>query len=333
MKNEEVLPLREEICIGIVGKLAGLRAEMTGTWAIKANGEDCVSILDACREQKRKYIVCTEEEVLSGKSPEELFKECDVILAAVGEQKNESGEAASRTNIELSDVQKEMLRKLSEAGKPVIAVLFNGRPLAIGALKEQADAILEAWHPGIEAGNAILNILYGKVNPSGKLTTTFPYTSGQCPMYYDHINTGRPAGKSKFTSKYLDAPSEPVYPFGYGLSYTTYEYSDLEVTEEMDRVIVRAVVKNTGDRDGMEVVQCYFHDPVAKRVRPVKKLLDFEKVKLSAGEEKKVCFVIPKERLGYYDMQMNFLIEAGEYEFYVGGNSQDCRMCRLNLEA
>lgn len=331
LKNEKILPLQKEARLGIVGELAGLRGEMTGTWAVKGNEEDCISILDACKTQGRTYVMYKEEEVISASDLERLFAECDVILAAVGERKNESGEAASRAEIELPKIQKKVLKKLSEQKKLVIAVLFNGRPLAIGELKEQADAILEAWHPGIEAGNAILNILYGKVNPSGKLTTTFPYTSGQCPIYYDHINTGRPAGKSKFTSKYLDVPSEPVYPFGYGLSYTTYEYADLEVTEEMDNVIVRVTVKNTGNQDGMEVVQCYFHDPVAKRVRPVKKLVDFEKIRLAAGEEKKVCFVIPKERLGYYDMQMNFLIEAGEYEFYVGGNSQDCLMCRYEV--
>lgn len=331
LKNDGVLPLQKEVHIGIVGELAGLRAEMTGTWAIKANGEDCISILDACKAQGRTYVAYNEEEVMSESDLERLFAECDVILAAVGERKNQSGEAASRTQIDLPDMQKETLKKLSKLDKPVIAVLFNGRPLAIGELKEQADAILEAWHPGIEAGSAILNILYGKINPSGKLTTTFPYTSGQCPIYYDHINTGRPAGKSKFTSKYLDAPSEPVYPFGYGLSYTTYQYSDLKVIEEADGLKVTVVVKNTGDREGMEIVQCYFHDPAAQRVRPVKKLLDFEKIKLAAGEEKAVWFIIPKEKLGYYDMQMNFLMEAGEYEFYVGGNSQECLMCRYNV--
>ncbi len=331
LKNESVLPLRKDTRIGIVGELAGLRMEMTGTWAIKANGEDCISILDACEIQKRNYVAYTEEEVLSSDSLEKLFAECDVIAAVVGERKNESGEAASRTNIDLSDMQKMLVQRLSELEKPLITVLFNGRPLAIGELKEQADAIVEAWHPGVEAGNAVLNILYGDVNPSGKLTTTFPYTSGQCPMYYDHINTGRPAGKSKFTSKYLDVPSEPVYPFGYGLSYTTYEYSNPEVTEEEAHVIVRARVKNTGECEGMEVVQCYFHDRTAKRVRPVKKLVDFEKIKIAAGEEKEVCFVIPKEKLGYYDMKMKFIVETGEYEFYVGGNSKDCLTCRLNL--
>lgn len=213
LKNEGVLPLKNETRVGVVGGLADNRGEMTGAWAIGANPEECISIVDACNVQGIDYIYT--------KNLEEI-ENCDVVVVSLGETKDQSGEAASRSDITIPEEQMELLDELVKSGKPVITVLFNGRPLALGTVAEKADAILEAWYPGIEAGNAILDILFGRVNPSAKLTTTFPYASGQCPMYYSHINTGRPGGKGKFTSKYLDTPLEPVYPFGYGLSYTTY---------------------------------------------------------------------------------------------------------------
>lgn len=331
LKNEGVLPLREGSRIAVVGQLAAARGEMTGTWAVKAVGEDCVSIVDACREQGISFRYYTEEEVLNREDAKEIFQEFDVILAAVGEQKNQSGEAASRADLSLSEIHQGLLERLKETKKPVAAVLFNGRPLAISWLKENVPAILEAWHLGVEAGNAVLDLLLGKVNPSGKLTATFPEHSGQCPMYYDHINTGRPAGKSKFTSKYLDVASEPVYPFGYGLSYTDYAYSELKAEKQGNRIAVSVKVKNTGAADGTEIVQCYFRDPVARRARPVRKLLDFARIPLKAGETKDVFFEIPKDRLGYYDEEMRFLVEDGIYEFYVGGNSVDCQKQAIRL--
>ena len=201
-------------------------------------------------------------------------------------------------------------------------MLFNGRPLAIPTVAEQVPAILEAWHPGIEAGNAILDILYGVVNPSAKLTTTFPFATGQCPLYYDHISTGRPGGKSKFTSKYLDTPLEPVYPFGYGLSYTTFSYSDLQVKSSGDAVQLAVTVTNSGAREGEEIVQCYVQDKVAKRARPVKQLKDYQKVLLQPGESVTVEFELPFEKLGYYDQKMDYVLEAGAFTFFVGGNSR-----------
>lgn len=324
LKNEGVLPLKKDCRIAVVGKLAVMRGEMTGTWAIKAEGEDCISITDACRVLQIPCRYFTEEEILQNEDIEGLFRNSDVILAAVGEMKTQSGEAASRADISVPDLQQKVMQKLKLADRPIVAVLFNGRPLAVPWMKDEIPAILEAWHPGIEAGNAIMSILFGEVNPSGKLTATFPQHSGQCPVYYDHINTGRPAGKSKFTSKYLDVPAEPLYPFGYGLSYTTYEYTNMKAEIQDDMIQISVVVKNTGNVDGVEIVQCYFHDPVAQRVRPVKKLLDFARVPLKAGESTVAKFRIAKESLGYYDMQMNYIVEDGIYEFYVGGNSEDC---------
>ncbi|WP_209439925.1 glycoside hydrolase family 3 N-terminal domain-containing protein [Paenibacillus sonchi] len=317
LKNEgNLLPLKTGVRLGIAGELANNRGEMTGAWAIKADGEDCVSLVDACKAQGIDYIFMPEGTMV----PED----CDVYIAAIGESKNLSGEAASRASIELPQEQINLLKKLVETGKPVIAVLFNGRPLAMPWVADNVHAIVEAWHPGVEAGNAILNILFGKVNPSAKLTTTFPYASGQCPVYYAHINTGRPGGKSKFTSKYLDTPLEPLYPFGYGLSYSKFAYSDLQVSKEQEGIRVSVKVRNTGDREGNEIIQCYIRDIVAKRVRPVKQLVDFAKIPLQAGVESEVVFKVPYQAMGYYDMSMNYVIEEGEFEVFVGGNSVDC---------
>lgn len=327
LKNDGVLPLAKEKKIGIIGELASDRGEMTGAWAIGANGDDCISLTDACDARGIPYTYSKD-----GKNILKMAIESDVLIAVIGERKDESGEAASRASITLKPEDEELLKGLHTFGKPVVVILFNGRPLAIPQLNETASAILEAWHPGVEAGNALLDILYGEVNPSGKLTTTFPYTTGQCPMYYAHINTGRPGGKSKFTSKYLDTPLEPVYPFGYGLSYTSYEYSGLKVEKKENTFRISAEVKNTGDRAGDEIVQCYVQDVVAERVRPVKELKDFAKVSLEPGEEKEVVFEIPFEKLGYYDREMNYVVEPGLFRFYVGGNSRDTLTAEAELQ-
>ena len=322
LKNEGVLPLKNGTRVGVVGGLADNRGEMTGAWAIGANPEECISIVDACNVQGIDYIYI--------KNLEEI-ENCDVVVVSLGETKDQSGEAASRSDITIPEEQMELLDELVKSGKPVITVLFNGRPLAVGAVAEKADAILEAWYPGIEAGNAILDILFGRVNPSAKLTTTFPYASGQCPMYYSHINTGRPGGKGKFTSKYLDTPLEPVYPFGYGLSYTTYNYQDLEVVESREAFIASATITNIGEVAGEEIVQCYIRDLVAQRVRPVKQLKAFEKIKLDPGESKKISFTIPYQELGYYNNEMEYIVEEGTFEIFIGKNSEDCLSQKIVL--
>lgn len=316
LKNNGVLPLKAGTNLGIMGSLADNRDEMLGTWAVDANSQTCVSIVDACKAQGILYTYFKT-------AADACASDCDVILAAVGEKKTESGEAASKVSIDLSAEDMEILKTLHDAGKTVVTVLFNGRPLAISWLKENVPAIVEAWHPGTEAGSAILDILFGRVNPSAKLTTTFPASAGQCPMYYDHINTGRPGGKSKFTSKYIDAPIEPVYPFGYGLSYTTFTYSGLAAKQQEKGVAVSVTVANTGDRAGDEIVQCYFRDPVARRVRPVQKLADFARISLEAGEQKEVSFFLPYETFGYYDQSMSYVVDDGEIIIMVGGSSVD----------
>lgn len=325
LKNEGVLPLKREMRIGVWGTLASSRADMLGAWSIGADGELCVSLVDALTARKVDFIA------LDGEDFAAQAAQCDVILAAVGETKDLSGEAASRADIGLPDGQDEVLAKLADTGKPVVAVVFSGRPLAMPAAVERSSAVVQAWHLGLEAGNAIAGVLFGNVNPSGKLTATFPYASGQCPMYYAHPNTGRPGGKSKFTSKYLDTPLEPLFPFGFGLSYTSYEYSDLRAEVGPDAVTARVTVKNTGERAGDEVVQCYVRDRFAKRVRPVKQLVEFTKIHLEPGEEQTVTFVIPQKKLGYYDTDMKFVVEPGDFDLFAGGNSRDCMITQFTL--
>ncbi len=318
LKNENnILPLKENVRIGLFGSLAADKGQMTGAWSIGAVPDDCISMDEACRI---RGISC--QYSADGTDIQKIAEESDVLIAAVGEMKEESGEAASRADITLNPEHLELVRALLATGKPVIVVLFNGRPLAIPEISEEATAIIEAWHLGVEAGNAILDVIFGDVNPSAKLTTTFPAATGQCPMYYAHMNTGRPGGKSKFTSKYLDAPVEPLYPFGYGLSYTTYTYSDLKVEKSEDSVNVSVVVANTGDRDGDEIVQCYVQDMAAKRVRPVRQLKAFKKISLKTEETKTVQFSIPLTDLSYYDWDMNEVSCEGKLKVYVGGDSQ-----------
>lgn len=337
LKNDGVLPLTEDVKLGIVGALADNRGEMTGAWAIKADSNDCLSIVDACQAEKLPHfytagIIDSEDgSFVDDQSVAELAYASDVIVAVVGESKVESGEAASRAEINLPLIQLKLLEQLYKTGKPVVVVLFNGRPLAIPSVQQQAAAILEAWHPGVEAGNAVLDILYGKVNPSGKLTTTFPYATGQCPIYYSHINTGRPAGRGKFTSKYLDTPIEPVYPFGYGLSYTTYTYSDLYVQIGKEELLVSINVENSGVVDGEEIVQCYFRNKVGTRVRPVRELAAFTRVKLQAGERQMVQLHVPISKFGYYDWDMSVVVDNGEYEIFVGGNTVEGLSTKIEL--
>ncbi len=371
LKNEGLLPLSREKKIGIAGPLAAAGGEMLGAWAISGKDEDCVSLADACEIQDVTFVYekgLKESEAASvgtesvpagaeqagvtesvpagaeqagvtaaGADPVDraaisrMAEECDVLIAALGETKDMSGEAASRASITLPEEQLALLRALKETGKPVVTLLFNGRPLAVPEVDALSDAVLEAWQPGVEAGNAILDVLYGEANPSGKLTTTFPHTTGQCPMYYAHINTGRPGGRGKFTSKYLDTPLTPLYPFGYGLSYTTYEYADFSLEQGEEGVTARVTVKNTGARDGEEIVQCYLCDETAQRVRPVKQLMDFKKIALAAGETKEVEFTISYRDMGYYDREMNYIVEEGWFTVFIGRDSADCLSGRFEL--
>ena len=275
-------------------------------------------------------------------SPEQLLKEAlqtagkaDVIVAVLGESSSWSGEASSMSDIGLQKVQQNLLKSLLATGKPVVLVLINGRPMTLGWENANVSAILEAWAGGTEAGNAVASILFGDYNPSGKLTTTFPLSVGQIPLYYNHKNTGRPMDpNNKFTSKYLDISNDPVYPFGYGLSYTTFSYGDIKPAKEQlkgDETLTASVtVTNTGKVAGEEVVQLYIQDPVASISLPVKELKNFKKVMLQPGETKIVDFEITTDDLKFYNSDLKYDWEPGDFIIYVGTNSRDVKSARVN---
>jgi len=247
-----------------------------------------------------------------------------------------SGEAASRADIHLPGVQEELLKAIYTLGKPVIVVLMNGRPLILDQVDVNAHAILETWFPGTEGGNAIADVLFGKYNPSGKLPMTFPRNMGQIPIHYNVKSTGRPFdAANKYTSKYLDSSNEPLYPFGFGLSYTQFEYADLHVNEKMmtknNPLDFYVTVKNTGNVVGEEVVQLYIHDLVASVTRPVKELKRFTKIKLMPGESKKIKFTLAAEDLIFYNAQHLPVWEPGEFDIFVGGSSSTSLKTRFTL--
>lgn len=332
LKNEgNILPLSGKPKISLVGTLAANEEEIIGAWAMSWKNEDCVSILDGLKNSGAdvNYYPCggPEGEI----HMEEVEKACedgDVVVAVVGELVNMSGEASSKANVELPGKQRELLsallEKTKEAGKQLVTVLMNGRPLALGWEEAHLPVIVEAWHLGVQMGNAVAAVLTGEENPSGKLASSFPSVNGQCPIYYNHPNTGRPGSKSKFTSRYLDAPFDALFPFGFGLSYTTFAYSDLKVEEEKDSLSVSVRLKNSGDRKGTEVVQFYMQDVTASLVRPVKELKGFQRVELDAGEERTVSLELKKEDMGFYNNQGEYVREDGLFRIYVGGNSRDC---------
>ena len=256
--------------------------------------------------------------------------QADVIVAALGESAEMSGESSSRSNIEIPQIQQDLLKALLKTGKPVVLVLFTGRPLAIKWENDQVPAILNVWFGGTEAGHAIADVLFGDVNPSGKLTTTWPQNVGQVPLYYNHMNTGRPLEGpwfQKFRSNYLDVSNDPVYPFGYGLSYTHFTYSDLHLSSTILRgaqtLKATVTVTNDGKMAGKEVVQLYIRDLAGSITRPVKELKGFQKIALQPGESRQVSFDITPEDLKFYNNELKYDWEAGDFIIMIGGNSRD----------
>lgn len=335
LKNEgNILPLGKDRKISLVGELAGSRDEIIGAWAMSWKTKDCVSIRDGLENLgvEYKYFPCCGPE--TGINEDEVAQACaygDVIVAVVGELDSMSGEASSKADISLPGKQRELLAKLLESGKPVAAVLMNGRPLALKWEAEHVPAILECWHLGVQMGNAVANVLLGHKNPEGKLASSFPAVTGMCPVYYNHPNTGRPGGRSKFTSRYLDAGFEALYPFGYGLSYTTFAYDNMTVAETEDALNITVDVRNTGDRSGVETVQLYMQDVAASIVRPVKELKGFAKAALEAGEQKRVSLTLEKKEMGFYKDDGRYVMEDGIFRIYVGGNSRECLMKEVEI--
>ena len=335
LKNEgNLLPLRRGQKISLVGRLADDANEVCGAWAMAWKPEDCVSILTGLKEAGAEvsYFPCGGPEgEIDFEEADRACREGDVIVAVVGETDAMSGEASSKADISLPGGQRALLERLLQSGKPVAAVLMNGRPLALGWEAEHLPAILEAWHLGIRMGDAVAAALLGDVNPSGKLSSSFPSVTGQCPVYYNHPSTGRPGSRSKFTSRYLDAPWEALFPFGYGLSYTDFAYEDLRVCESGDALEITVRLKNTGAREGTEVAQLYMQDVSASLVRPVKELKDYRRVRLGPGEAEEVRFTLPKKDMGFYDNEGKYRLEDGLFRLYVGGSSRSCLMQEIRI--
>ena len=362
------LPLKKEGTVAVIGPLANTRSNMPGTWSVAARLNDYPSVYEGLKEMMKGKVNITyakgsnlisdaayeERATMFGRSlnrdnrtDKEMLDEAlkvaanaDVIIAALGESSEMSGESSSRTNLALPDVQRTLLEALLKTGKPVVLTLFTGRPLTLTWEQEHVPAILNVWFGGSEAAYAIGDVLFGDVNPSGKLTMTFPKNVGQMPLFYNHKNTGRPLleGKwfEKFRSNYLDVDNDPLYPFGYGLSYTNFQYSDITLSAptmgQDGSVTAMVTVTNTGKYDGAEVVQLYIRDLVGSITRPVKELKGFDKIFLKAGESKTVSFKITPELLRFYDYELNYVAEPGDFDIMIGGNSQSVKTTHLSLK-
>jgi beta-glucosidase len=357
LKNEnQILPLQKNKKIALIGPLADSWNNMLGTWAPTGDVSLAVTILEGFKnvapnatiqyakganvsddpEFAKKVNVFGPRIEIDKRSPEVMVEEAvalaknsDVVVAVVGEATEMTGEAASRTDISIPDSQKKLIQALVNTGKPVALVLMSGRPLTIPEEFELPVAILQVWHPGVEAGNAIADVVFGDYNPSGKLTVTWPRNVGQIPIYYSTKNTGRPAPESdefqKFRSNYLDSPNSPLLPFGYGLSYTQFEYSDFKLDKQSigqgESISATVTVANTGNFDGEEVVQLYVKDMVRSITPPKRELKGFQKVFLKKGEKKEITITLSPDDLKFYNSQLEFVSESGEFEVFVGTNS------------
>ena len=367
LKNtNNTLPIRKSGTIALIGPLADAKENMTGTWSVAADFSKSVSVRQGLEDAvgsnaKIMYALGAnlsqdslfeERAGMFGKSfkrdarpAQQIIDEAlvianqsDVIVAALGESAEMTGESSSVTNLEIPQSQKELLKALVKTGKPLILVLFTGRPLALSWENENVPAILNVWFGGSEAGHAIADVLFGDVNPSGKLSTTFPQNVGQVPLYYNHKNTGRPLRGQwfqKFQSNYLDVSNDPVYPFGYGLSYTTFTYSDVKLSRNSmnanGSITATVTVSNAGKTDGKEVVQLYIQDLVGSTTRPVKELKGFQKIELKAGESKTVIFNITNNDLKFYNYDLKYVSEPGDFKVFIGGNSRDVKEADFKL--
>jgi len=362
LKNkDQLLPLKKNTTVALVGPLANSKENMLGTWAVAADFTKPLSLFSAMKNKVANNVSVlyakganiSEDSAFEARvsvfgkpfdrdnrSADILIKEAldaaakaDVIVAAMGETAEMTGESSSRSDISLPQSQKDLLKALIKTGKPIVLVLFTGRPLAIKWEQENIPAIINVWHGGTEAGNAIADVLYGDVNPSGKLSTTWPQNVGQIPIYYNHKNTGRPLeeGKwfEKFRSNYLDVSNDPLYAFGYGLSYTSFSYSDISLSKSTikpnEKLDIKVTVTNTGNYDGAETVQLYIRDMVASITRPVKELKGFEKIFLKKGESKEVHFTLTAADLKFYNNDLKFVFEPGTFKVFVGGSSDNTK--------
>ncbi len=335
LKNSGVLPLDKNLrSLALIGPLADSQKDMIGSWSGDGKAEDAVTLLQGLKSKvpqtKISYangcatVSCDSEEGFA--EAVRAARESDVAIIVAGESAEMSGEAASRTSIDLPGRQLDLIKAVLAAGKPTVIVLMNGRPLTISWVADNAPAILETWFAGSEGGHAIADVLFGDVNPGGKLPITFPRAVGQIPLYYNYLNTGRPPDeKNKYTSKFLDAPWTPLFPFGFGLSYTKFKLSNLVLSSSRiapnGKLTVRIDVENVGDRAGDEVVQLYVQDVVASVARPIKELKGFRRTSLQSGEKTTLEFELSAEQLGLWNREMKFVVEPGTFKVMVGPNS------------
>lgn len=345
LKNEgRLLPLGDGIgAIAVIGPLADDRWDPLGTWAAVGKPEDVVTVLAGIKSRvgaDTEVHYAKGCEILGGSTDGfaeaiQAARKSDVAILVVGESEAMSGEGRSRSSLDLPDGQRQLVQAVHATGVPTVVVLMNGRPLSIGWTAENVPAILETWHLGVECGHAIADVLFGDFNPGGKLPVTVPRTVGQVPIYYAHKNTGRPPTSVRYTSKYIDVPWTPLFPFGYGLSYTQFEYGDLTVTPAKigpyGQVTVSVDVKNIGDRAGDEVVQLYIRDLVGSLTRPVKQLRGFRRVTLQPGETTTVSFTLAREHLGFYDRHVEYVVEPGVFQVWAGPNSAEGPTARFEV--
>lgn len=368
LKNDgNLLPLKPQGTVALIGPLGNTRANMPGTWSVAARLNDYKSLYEAMTDAlkgKAKVLYAkgsniTDDEKLEAngsmfgrgirdkRSARELLeealataREADVIVAAIGETSEMSGESSSRSDISLPEAQRRLLTALRQTGKPVVLVNFSGRATDMTWESANFPSILNVWFGGSEAGDAICDVLFGKTAPAGRLSVSMPRSVGQLPLYYNQLPTGRPLAEgkwfSKFRSNYLDVDNSPLYPFGYGLTYTTFKYGSLtlsaDVMGEKGSIEATVEVTNTGNRDAYEVVQLYIHDPVASISRPVKELKDFQRVYLKQGETRRVTFTITADKLKFYNADLNYVVEPGAFEVMVGPNSQTLQKATFTLQ-
>ncbi|HEY0039348.1 MAG TPA: beta-glucosidase BglX [Flavisolibacter sp.] len=365
--NNQALPLKKSGTIALIGPLANNKSNMLGTWAVSGDNQLSIPVLDGMKSVGgngvnivyAKGANITDDTALAKKAnvfgekvdvgpgtPEQMLTEAvatanraDVIVAVVGEASEMSGEAASRTDISLPASQQRLLEELAKTGKPLVVVLMSGRPLAIERESQLATSLLHVWFQGHEAGNSIADVLFGNYNPSGKLTMSFPRNVGQIPIYYNHKNTGRPQDNNKptqkFRSNYLDVANTPLYPFGYGLSYTNFSYSPIQLSKATmrpnERITATVTVTNNGAYDGEEVVQLYIRDMVGSVTRPVKELKDFRKIMLHKGESKQISFTITEEKLKFFNNDLKLVSEPGAFKLFIGTSSDAVQEADFSL--
>ncbi|WP_435607876.1 beta-glucosidase BglX [Pseudomonas knackmussii] len=367
LKNQgDVLPLKRNSTIALIGPLADSKRDVMGSWSAAGKAFQAVTVLEGMGHATRgkgallyakganvtndeeiiKYLnEYNQDVVIDKRSPQAMIDEAvakakmaDVVVAVVGEAQGMAHEASSKANLRISASQLDLLKALKATGKPLVLVLMNGRPLDLRWESENADAMLETWFSGTEGGNAIADVLFGDYNPAGKLAMTFPRSVGQIPIYYNHLNTGRPFDHehpNKYTSRYFDSQNGPLYPFGYGLSYTSFSVSDVKLSSSKmhkgDTLTARVTVKNTGKRAGETVVQLYLRDLVASISRPVKELKGFRKVMLQPGESKVVEFPIREQDLRFYDASLRYASESGDFKVMIGLDSDDVKEGQFTL--